>query len=42
MEWMDDLAAHATGEQMEALTEIFVTCSRYELAFWDMSWEMRT
>ena len=27
--------------QLEHLTEIFIACSRYEGAFWDMAWEMR-
>lgn len=39
---MDSLAAYATKEQIAYLTEIFVNCSRYELGFWDMAWEMRT
>ena len=38
---MDELAAGASGEQLARLTEIFVNCSRYELGFWDMAWEMR-
>ena len=38
---MDALAAGASGEQLARLTDIFVNCSRYELGFWDMSWEMR-
>ncbi len=38
---MDGLAA-ASREQTEYLTEIFVNCSRYELGFWDMAWEMRS
>ena len=41
IELMDELAAGASGEQMARLTDIFVNCSRYELGFWDMSWEMR-
>ena len=41
IELMDALAAGATPEQLERLTEIFVNCSRYELGFWDMSWDMR-
>ena len=41
IELMDALAADASGEQMARLTDIFVNCSRYELGFWDMSWEMR-
>lgn len=39
---MDSLTANAAEDQIEYLTEIFVNCSRYELVFWDMSWEMRT
>lgn len=38
---MNELAADATPAQIERLEEIFVACSRYELAFWDMAWEMR-
>lgn len=38
---MDKLACEATEEQADYLTDIFVNCSRYELGFWDMSWEMR-
>lgn len=39
---MDELAEDATEDQRSYLTDIFVNCSRYELAFWDMAWEMRT
>jgi len=38
---MNDLAKDASEEQLKYLTEVFVNCSRYELGFWDMSWEMR-
>ena len=38
---MNDLAADATDEELERLTGIFVNCSRYELGFWDMAWEMK-
>jgi len=38
---MNDLAEDASEEQVKYLTEIFVNCSRYELSFWDMAWEMR-
>ena len=41
IELMDTLAAGATEEQQAYLTDIFVNCSRYELGFWDMAWEMR-
>jgi len=42
IELMNSLAANATEEQIAYLTEVFVNCSRYELGFWDMSWEMWT
>ncbi len=42
IELMDDLAADASEEQIAYLTDVFVNCSRYELGFWDMSWEMRS
>lgn len=38
---MDTLASGASEEEISYLTEIFVNCSRYELGFWDMAWEMR-
>lgn len=38
---MDELASEASKEQVDYLTDIFVNCSRYELGFWDMAWEMR-
>ena len=40
IELMNGLAKDASEEQLKYLTEIFVNCSRYELGFWDMSWEM--
>ena len=30
-----------TEAQLDHLEEIFVACSRYEMSFWDMAWEMR-
>ncbi len=41
IELMNDLAKDASEAQMRDLTGIFVNCSRYELGFWDMAWEMR-
>ena len=41
IELMDELAAGATEEQLAYLTAVFVNCSRYELGFWDMAWEVR-
>lgn len=38
---MDTLAKEASEEEISWLTEIFVNCSRYELGFWDMAWEMK-
>lgn len=41
IELTDRLAAGASEEELKYLEEIFVNCSRYELGFWDMAWEMR-
>lgn len=38
---MDKLAEGVDEKQIQHLTEIFVNCTRYELGFWDMAWEMR-
>lgn len=38
---MNRLAADYTPAQMDNLIDIFTACSRYEMAFWDMAWEMR-
>lgn len=38
---MNRLAEGASEAQLRYLDEIFVNCSRYELGFWDMAWEMR-
>ena len=38
---MDELAENVTEMEFEVLSEIFVNCSRYELGFWDMAWELR-
>lgn len=35
---LDRLAAPYAQEQVRRLQEIFVACSRYELAFWEMAW----
>lgn len=37
---MDRLAEGCTEEEYRRLEEIFVNCSRYELGFWDMSWNL--
>lgn len=41
MDLMDRLTAGAPEAELKYLEEIFVNCSRYELAFWDMAWELR-
>ncbi len=35
------LTAGCSEDEMCHLEEIFLECSRYEMAFWDMAWEMR-
>ena len=34
------LTENCTEQQLQHLVDIFVACSRYELAFWEMSWMM--
>ena len=41
IETLDRLSAHYTEEQLRHLENIFIACSRYEMAFWQMAWEMR-
>ncbi len=38
MDRMDRLTENCTEAQLRHLTDIFVACSRYELAFWDLAW----
>ena len=40
MALMNTLAQGCTEAEYRRLEEIFVNCSRYELGFWDMAWEM--
>lgn len=40
LETLDKLTEHYTENQVKHLVDIFVACSRYELAFWQMSWDM--
>jgi len=42
LDTLDRLTGHCTEARLRRLTEIFVACSRYELAFWEMAWEMRS
>ena len=37
----EKLTAGCTEEQKKKLDEIFINCSLYEGAFWDMAWEKR-
>lgn len=39
MEMLNRLTADYTEAQLKYLEEVFVACSRYELAFWDMAWK---
>ena len=41
IELMDSLAADAGEERLAYLTDVFVNCSRYELGFWDMAWDVQ-
>ncbi len=38
---IEKLTKDYSETQLRRLEEIFIACSRYEDAFWDMSWEMR-
>ena len=38
----DRLTGDCTEAQYRRLEEIFVACSRYELGFWDMAWNLET
>lgn len=40
VELMDQLADGCTETEYQRLEEIFVNCSRYELSFWDMAWNL--
>lgn len=41
LEMLEKLTKDYTEEQIKHLTDIYVACSRYELMFWDMSWELK-
>jgi thiaminase/transcriptional activator TenA len=36
---LNRLTENYTEKQIQHLVDIFVACSRYELAFWEMSWK---
>ncbi len=40
LEMTDRLTQHDSEAQLRHLEEIFVACSRYELAFWELAWNM--
>ena len=40
LEELNRLTENYTEQQIQHLVDIFVSCSRYELAFWEMSWLM--
>lgn len=40
IELLDDMTKAYTPAQTEHLKEVFLACSRYEMAFWDLSWNM--
>lgn len=40
IELLDDMTKSYTPAQIEHLKEVFLACSRYEMAFWDLSWNM--
>ena len=35
---LERLTEQATEAQKQHIIEIFVACSRYEMAFWDLAW----
>ena len=39
-EMLEKLTEHYTDEQKKHIIDIYAACSRYELAFWDFSWNM--
>lgn len=41
LDTLDELTEHYTEKQLKHLVDIFIACSRYELEFWNMSWEMK-
>lgn len=40
IELLDDMTKSYTPAQIEHLKDVFLVCSRYEMAFWDLSWNM--
>lgn len=42
LDTLDALSTHYSEKQLQHLVDIFIACSRYELAFWQMAWEMKS
>ena len=42
MELANRLGEGASEDELARAEEIFINCSRHELRFWDMAWELRT
>lgn len=40
LETLDEMTKDYTEEEIEHLVDIFEACSRYEMEFWEMSWNM--
>lgn len=41
LDTLNRLTKNYTEEQVQHLVDIFVACSKYEMAFWEMSWHMK-
>ena len=39
-EMLEKLTTHYTDKQKQHIVDIYVACSRYELVFWDLAWNM--
>ena len=39
---LDEYSANAPAAIQQRIDDAFVTCTRYELAFWDMAWTKQT
>ena len=40
IQMLENMTEHYTDEQKQHIVDIYVACSRYELAFWNFSWKM--
>ncbi|MDE6280807.1 MAG: thiaminase II, partial [Oscillospiraceae bacterium] len=40
LDTLNELTVNYSEKQLQHLTDIFVACSRYELAFWELAWNM--